>query len=120
MEQITKRKKLADRLRDALEEGIEYAKGNVTLVESHIPITRTYTGAEVLSIREQRQLSQSRFAHLLGVSVRTLQSWEQGVRKPSGPALRLLQIFDSPEAFRPLFVKESAKAYSASKKTNSK
>jgi putative transcriptional regulator len=37
-------------------------------------------------------LSQARFAQLLGVSVRTLQDWEQGRRAPSGAARTLLMI----------------------------
>lgn len=43
-------------------------------------------------IRERTGLSQSRFAQLLGVSVRTLQEWEQGRRAPSGAARTLLMI----------------------------
>lgn len=46
----------------------------------------------VASVRERTGLSQSRFAQLLGVSVRTLQEWEQGRRAPSGAARTLLQI----------------------------
>jgi len=46
----------------------------------------------VSSIRESTGLSQSRFAQLLGVSVRTLQDWEQGRRAPSGAARTLLLI----------------------------
>ena len=46
----------------------------------------------VAKIREQTGLSQSRFAELLGVSVRTLQDWEQGRRAPSGAARTLLLI----------------------------
>ncbi len=46
----------------------------------------------VASIREKSGLSQSRFAELLGVSVRTLQEWEQGRRAPSGAARTLLSI----------------------------
>ena len=44
------------------------------------------------SIREQTSLSQSDFAQLIGVSVKTLQNWEQDRRRPSGPAAALLQI----------------------------
>ena len=46
----------------------------------------------VSSIRERTGLSQPRFAQLLGVSVRTLQEWEQGRRDPSGAARTLLLI----------------------------
>ena len=46
----------------------------------------------VASIREKTGLSQERFATLLGVSVRTLQDWEQGRRAPSGAARTLLLI----------------------------
>jgi|TARA_R110002096_G_C14180892_1_gene686904 putative transcriptional regulator len=46
----------------------------------------------ISEIREGVGLSQSEFAKLLGVSVRTLQEWEQGRRTPSGPAKTLLAI----------------------------
>ncbi len=48
-------------------------------------------------------LSQSQFASLLGVSVRTLQDWEQGRRQPSGAARTLLKIaITRPEILREL------------------
>ena len=46
----------------------------------------------VAEIREKMGLSQARFAELLGVSVRTLQDWEQGRRTPSGAARTLLLV----------------------------
>jgi len=46
----------------------------------------------VRRVRERTNLSQSEFAHLLGVSVKTLQNWEQDRRRPSGPAAALLRI----------------------------
>ena len=46
----------------------------------------------IADIRRRVGLSQSEFANLLGVSVRTLQEWEQGRRMPSGPARALLAI----------------------------
>lgn len=46
----------------------------------------------LVAVRMQSGLSQSLFAKLLGVSVRTLQEWEQGRRKPSGAAQTLLTI----------------------------
>ena len=46
----------------------------------------------VISARKKSGLSQIEFAKLLGVSVRTLQEWEQGRRKPSGAAKKLIEI----------------------------
>lgn len=46
----------------------------------------------VAAVRERTGLSQAAFAKLLGVSVRTLQEWEQGRRAPSGAARTLLLI----------------------------
>ena len=55
----------------------------------------------VAMIRENTGLSQSRFAELLGVSVRTLQEWEQRRRVPSGAARTLLIIAaKNPRALR--------------------
>jgi putative transcriptional regulator len=46
----------------------------------------------IRAIRERTTLSQSEFARLIGVSVKTLQNWEQDRRHPSGPAAALLKI----------------------------
>jgi DNA-binding transcriptional regulator YiaG len=46
----------------------------------------------VRGIRERTRLSQSEFARLIGVSVKTLQNWEQDRRRPTGPAAALLRI----------------------------
>lgn len=51
-------------------------------------------------IRAQLGLSQSAFAGLMGVSLRTVQEWEQGRREPSGPAKTLLRIAEQhPQVF---------------------
>ncbi len=46
----------------------------------------------VKNIRKKFKVSQSEFAYMIGVSVATLQNWEQGRRKPDGPALALLKV----------------------------
>ena len=54
-------------------------------------------------IRARLNLSQSAFAALMGVSLRTVQDWEQGRRKPSGPAAALLRIAEQrPDVFKQL------------------
>ena len=47
---------------------------------------------DIKYVREKLNVSQSEFAIMIGVSVRTLQNWEQGRRKPEGPANALLRI----------------------------
>jgi putative transcriptional regulator len=51
-----------------------------------VPVT------EALQARAKMDLSQPQFAKLLGVSVRTLQKWEQGRKKPTGAAQTLLRV----------------------------
>jgi putative transcriptional regulator len=54
---------------------------------------------DVKAIRQQLGKSQSEFARMIGVSVATLQNWEQGRRRPEGPARALLKIAaENPEA----------------------
>jgi len=69
-------------------------------------VLRTHTlkrPAPPQRIRARLQLSQAAFAGLMGVSIRTVQDWEQGRRKPSGPAEALLRIAEQhPEVFRQL------------------
>ena len=47
---------------------------------------------EIKMVRKTLNVSQSEFAMMIGVSVRTLQNWEQGRRKPEGPAKALLRV----------------------------
>jgi len=100
MSTTTKRSPLAQRLKKSLVEGIEYARGDLNLATTVVPTGRSFSGDEVVAISTRRHMSQAQFANLLAVNVRTLQSWEQGARKPSKPTMRLLQIFDAPEEFR--------------------
>lgn len=51
-----------------------------------------FSPLDIKEIRSRLNKSQSEFALMIGVSVATLQNWEQGRRKPEGPARALLQV----------------------------
>ena len=53
---------------------------------------RTHQWPAAQSVREKLGLTQSQFAALIGTSIRTLQNWEQGHRRPEGTARALLRI----------------------------
>jgi putative transcriptional regulator len=53
-----------------------------------------YGGAEVRRIRAATRMSQPVFARLLGVDKSAVAQWERGAKRPSGPALRLLEVLD--------------------------
>ena len=50
------------------------------------------TPPDIKMVREKLQVTQKEFATMIGVSTRTLQNWEQGRRKPEGPANALLKV----------------------------
>jgi len=52
----------------------------------------SFRPADVRAIRIRLRKSQSEFALMIGVSVATLQNWEQGRRRPEGPARALLKV----------------------------
>ncbi|WP_038093720.1 NadS family protein [Acidihalobacter prosperus] len=80
-------KALFDELAESLKEAGKIHRGD------QAPSRRfAFDALDVKAIRERTGLSQGRFALLMGVSVRTLQNWEQGRRQPQGPAESLLRI----------------------------
>ncbi len=90
------RKPLFDRLKGGLEETIRHAKGEITLKTTTIELPDRppeVRADELIELRLGSQMSQANFARLLNVSTKTVQSWEQGTRKPSQSALRLIQVF---------------------------
>ena len=82
MEQV-----LFDDLVQSLKEAKAIARGEV-------PASRRIkvTAPDAKAVREQIGLSQSEFAQLMQVSIKTLQNWEQHRRNPTGPAAALLKI----------------------------
>jgi putative transcriptional regulator len=61
--------------------------------------TSEFPDTEVRALRERFGLTQDKFADLVGISVGTLRNWEQGRRRPEGPARVLLRVASThPEA----------------------
>jgi putative transcriptional regulator len=79
--------KMFEELLDSVREGGAILRGEKK------PSRRFEIGSSgIRAIRERTRLSQSDFASLMGVSVKTLQNWEQDRRRPTGPAVALLRI----------------------------
>lgn len=89
-------------LRDATRNiGEELLESIREVKAGHYGAVRQVEVTEAAAARSKTGLSQPRFAELLGVSVRTLQEWEQGRRTPSGAARSLLHIAATrPDVFR--------------------
>jgi putative transcriptional regulator len=83
-----------EELLESVKQGSAILKGTMQASQS-----TEFPTAEVRRIRETYGLSQDKFASLLGISVATLRNWEQGRRKPEGPARVLLRVAsEHPEA----------------------
>lgn len=84
---------LYGQLCEDLEECLGHAKGELTLVTTELPAPPPETEPKkIVSLRKAYKMSQAVFAGVLNVSVKTIQSWEQGIREPSDSALRLLEV----------------------------
>jgi putative transcriptional regulator len=88
-ENVESKRDIGQEILDGLREYNDYKDGKRTL-----PSRRLAKVSSPLEIRSCMNLSQVAFASLLGVSVRTLQEWEQGRRTPRGPAKALLRIVE--------------------------
>lgn len=93
------------RLELSLKQAAAHAKGEIVegmrvdKVPVPPPVPKPRSKAKIVTLRHNLNCSQASFAKLLNVSVKTVQAWEQGVRKPSYAALKLLAIAEKhPEA----------------------
>lgn len=93
--------------KELFEELLESVKQGGAIMKGAMKPSRIveFPESEVRKIREHYGLSQDNFASLMGISVATLRNWEQGRRKPEGPARVLLMVAAKhPEALLDLSV----------------
>jgi DNA-binding transcriptional regulator YiaG len=69
-----------------------YTVGRLKASEQSIAKPPAYTKDRIVAIRKSMGVSQPIFADVLNVSTPTVRGWEQGVREPDGPSLRLLEF----------------------------
>ena len=62
--------------------------------ETCLTPVKTLAPEEIRALREREHLSQSVFARYLNVSKNLISDWERGVKRPGGPALRLLTLIE--------------------------
>lgn len=82
-------KELFDDLKASIKEAGRIMKGEFAASRCFVA-----SGTDVKALRETSGLSQTDFAHLIRVSVKTLQNWEQNRRRPTGPAAALIRVFE--------------------------
>ena len=88
------KRKMFDDLQQALGDALVYESGKrIDLRTTEIPApAKMIRPAQIRAIRRSMNASQIKFAKLLNVSANTVESWEQGVRRPRQAALKLLTI----------------------------
>jgi putative transcriptional regulator len=90
------RRLLFERLKTGLKEAIQHAKGEIARKTTTLEMPDRppeIDADDMTKLRLKSEMAQTIFARMLNVSAKTIQSWEQGQRKPSLAALRLIQVF---------------------------
>ena len=80
-----------------LNEALEHAQGKKKLRTTviHIEPVKTFECGEIRKLRVNLGMTQSMFAGVMGVSIKTVEAWECGRNKPDGAARRLLSLIES-------------------------
>jgi putative transcriptional regulator len=93
--------KMGQGIIEALRELADYSEGKIDLRTSRLnvsPVCETISVEEIKGTREKLGMSQGVFAIVLGVSTKTVQSWETGRYTPDGAARRLITMLRSDPA----------------------
>lgn len=101
-----RRKPFGARLVESMREGLSALKSGAApprIERPELPGPPAFTKRGIAELRTSYGLTQREFSKLMMISPKTLQSWEQGTRKPGGAALRFLQVLQSPETLNQVF-----------------
>lgn len=90
-----------DEIKTGLNQAIEYEKGNLKARKTTMSVSpvETFTSIEIKEIRRSTGLTQVLFAKYMGVSVKTVESWESGRNHPEGSSCRLLALTKQDPSF---------------------
>ena len=92
------KRRLADEIRESLQEALDHARGKRTSAVVHRVTPRETDAREA---RLKLGLTQREFANLIGTGVGTVRKWELGTRRPSGAARTLIEVIKiEPKAVR--------------------
>lgn len=95
-------KRMGEELIEAMQELLDYSEDKIDLRTSRFPVSpvcETISPTEIKAVRENLKMSQSVFAIVIGVSKKTVESWEAGRYKPDGAARRLITIMQKDPKF---------------------
>ena len=94
--------RMGERLIAAAQEALDHSEGKISLRTSQLPVSpvcETMLPEEIRATREKLKMSQSVFALVIGVSKKTVESWEAGRYMPDGAARRLITILQKDPDF---------------------
>ena len=109
-------------IKAGLEDSIAYSRGQLSLVTTEPPPPPPeLSRAEIAALRKRLKMSQAFFAAVLNVSAKAVQSWEQGIRRPSDAALRMLQVIErQPSVVRSITTKAAGPRRAATRSRRSR
>jgi DNA-binding transcriptional regulator YiaG len=84
----------------------DFARAIPARLRKRLMLGQFESGEDISALRRFVGLTQTQFAQAVGISVHTLRNWEQGRRRPDGPAIALLRI----AARHPRIIRENLKS----------
>ncbi|MBI9018149.1 MAG: helix-turn-helix domain-containing protein [Phycisphaerae bacterium] len=91
------KKTVVDNWCDSIDQAVELLESGKTLHFDKVKLPsppKELPGKDVAVIRQKLNLSQTLFAALLNISVKTVRAWEQGISSPSGGMLKFLRVIE--------------------------